>query len=99
MRENEPSMGLLREAYPNIPNALEWGEQSDGQIWEMARKENLSPEQVRKLCLNALTVAAMLGIVERRVIPADALEKLRKLKVQYNHPEFLRYVAGRLGAI
>lgn len=94
-------MAELLEAYPNIPNALEWGESdADGAVWAAARANGLSPSQVVKLCFNALDVSVAVGLVEfHGNIPANARDRAKKLAVQFNHPEFLRYVAGKLGSI
>jgi hypothetical protein len=92
----------LLAAYPGCPHALGWGEASDPRVaeatWAEARRKGLSPAQTVEQC----KVAARIVIdVLRRLpgVPAAARTMAAEILAEMDHPDFLRYVRGKLGAI
>jgi hypothetical protein len=83
----------LREAYPGAADAVEFHE-SDiraEQCFEKARLRNISPEEL----------LARMKMVADQILdgPPESLigQKLVIARLQMDHPDFMRYLAAKLG--
>lgn len=78
----------LRAAYPGCPDAVEMHEQMGGEhVFAVARQRGIPPDQA--VFLMQLKLSLYLKTVPH----------FRQVHEQMGHPDFLKYVAGKLGAM
>jgi hypothetical protein len=87
----------LLAAYPGCPHALAWGETAES-AWREARAAGLSPEQAVEGCKRAarIVIDVLRGLPG---VPAGARTLAAETLAEMDHPDFLRFVRGKLGAI
>ena len=79
----------MADAYPGARELVLWHEQpACVGIWEVVREAGLGPREV----LPSLKSSAKIAI---SAVPQD---RLGGFFHQFDHPDFLRYVAAKLGA-
>lgn len=83
----------LRAAYPGCPEAVLLHETPEAEeLWEIARASDFRPDEIVAL----LCQRADRSLARPDSRPGNALEIVRH---QMNHPDFVRYVAAKLGAM
>ncbi len=84
-------MDELLKAYPGCPNAIDWceGEIMEKFIWEFERMQGTDP----------LTVAHKLKNVGLISVKDVSHPVLVAALPEMDHPDFLKYVAAKLGAM
>lgn len=86
----------LKAAYPGIPDALEVSEIKP-ELWESARAAGLSPAEVIAAHQVATAALALQTALDPGLAPTADL--VNRLLEQLQHPNYRRYVAGKLGAV
>lgn len=89
----------LLAAYPNIPDAIDYGESDGAHCWEAARRDGLSPADAVAMIKIAAAVVITASNPTISGMPPEFAALAVKLLDQFDHPEFLRYVAAKLGAV
>lgn len=85
----------LAAAYPGCPNAVAFCELPEiVEGWEASRRSGESPSRVAGFCRSEL--ARAIGAAPREAGSRHAAASLALAEM--GHPDFLRYVAGKLGA-
>lgn len=95
-----PTVDEIKARYPAVADAVEYAETADVEpVWAEARDLGTSPAQV----VLWFQVGGAIAVVSRfetlAEIPPETAALATRILDQMSHPDFLRYVAGKLGAI
>jgi hypothetical protein len=94
------SLEQVKAAYPGCPDAIDWLERPQSQgTWEQARVGDVSPERAVAILQLAVAVTILTVFPTIGGVPKQVAALTTRILDQMEHPDFLRYVAGKLGSV